>query len=131
MPHRLELVRELNGVRWYDDSIATTPERVSAAVDAFSEPVVLLLGGRDKDLPWGELAELICRRVDHVVLFGEAAAKIKQALTTRGAAQAQMRPTAKTAAHIRQAVSMAHKAARGRHRASLPRRDKLRRIQGL
>ena len=52
MPHRLEAVRELNGVRWYNNSIATTPERVMAAVESFSEPLVLLLGGRDKDLPW-------------------------------------------------------------------------------
>jgi UDP-N-acetylmuramoylalanine--D-glutamate ligase len=86
MPHRLEPVRELNGVRWYDDSIATTPERVIAAVQAFDEPLVLLLGGRDKDLPWEDLARLVCRRVDHVVLFGEAAGKIERALRTAAAA---------------------------------------------
>jgi UDP-N-acetylmuramoylalanine--D-glutamate ligase len=113
MPHRLEAVRELNGVRWYDDSIATTPERVIAAVESFSEPLVLLLGGRDKDLPWGELAELVCRRVDHVVLFGEAAGKIGQALTAAGAgSSASTRPySLETAAHLHEAVSMAHKAA--------------------
>ena len=88
MPHRLEPVRELDGVRWYDDSIATTPERVIAAVQAFEEPLVLLLGGRDKDLPWEELARLVCRRVDHVVLFGEAAGKIHRALTAAGAGDA-------------------------------------------
>ncbi|MFM8426574.1 MAG: UDP-N-acetylmuramoyl-L-alanine--D-glutamate ligase [Chloroflexota bacterium] len=54
VPHRLEWVRELNGVRWYNDSIATAPERAAAAVHAFSEPIVLMLGGRDKNLPWGE-----------------------------------------------------------------------------
>jgi UDP-N-acetylmuramoylalanine--D-glutamate ligase len=113
MPHRLEAVRELNGVRWYDDSIATTPERVIAAVEAFSEPLVLLLGGRDKDLPWGDLAELVCRRVDHVVLFGEAAAKIKQALMAAGASSnGRKRPySLRSAAHLREAVSLAHQAA--------------------
>jgi UDP-N-acetylmuramoylalanine--D-glutamate ligase len=79
--HRLELVRELHGVHWYNDSIATAPERAMAAVRAFDEPIVLMLGGRDKDLPWEELAALIHERVDHVVLFGEAAEKIEKAVT--------------------------------------------------
>jgi UDP-N-acetylmuramoylalanine--D-glutamate ligase len=78
--HRLQLVRMLHGAAWYDDSIATTPERVMAAIRAFDEPIVLLLGGRDKKLPWGDLARLVCQRVDHVVLFGETAAKIEHAL---------------------------------------------------
>lgn len=78
--HRLELVREWNGARWYNDSIATTPERSLAAIRAFDEPIVLLLGGRDKNLPWEELAALLHERVDHVVLFGEAADKINSAL---------------------------------------------------
>ena len=81
VPHRLEWVRELNGVRWYNDSIATAPERAVAAVHAFSEPIVLMLGGRDKNLPWGELAKLIHERVDHVVLFGEAGEMIQNAIT--------------------------------------------------
>jgi UDP-N-acetylmuramoylalanine--D-glutamate ligase len=81
VPHRLEWVRELNGVRWYNDSIATAPERAAAAVHAFSEPIVLMLGGRDKNLPWGELAKLIHERVDHVVLFGEAGEMIQNAIT--------------------------------------------------
>jgi UDP-N-acetylmuramoylalanine--D-glutamate ligase len=84
VPHRLELVREHRGVRWYNDSIATAPERTMAAVRAFDEPIVLLLGGRDKDLPWGDLAALIHQRVDHVVLFGEAAEKIWKAMAGSG-----------------------------------------------
>jgi UDP-N-acetylmuramoylalanine--D-glutamate ligase len=78
VPHRLELVRELRGVRWYNDSIATAPERSLAAIRAFEEPIVLLLGGRDKDLPWEDLMRLVGERVDHVVLFGEAAEKIQK-----------------------------------------------------
>lgn len=78
--HRLEFVREINGVKWYNDSIATAPERTAAALRSFREPLVLLLGGRDKALPWEKLAELIHERVDHVILFGEAAAKIKAAI---------------------------------------------------
>jgi len=82
--HRLELVAERGGVRWYNDSIATAPERVLAAVRAFDEPLVLLLGGRDKKLPWGDLAALARTRVKHVVVFGEAAGLIEQALAAAG-----------------------------------------------
>ncbi|MCK4451596.1 MAG: UDP-N-acetylmuramoyl-L-alanine--D-glutamate ligase, partial [Anaerolineae bacterium] len=70
--HRLELVRELNGVCWYDDSIATAPERSLAALRSFEESIVLLAGGRDKKLPWGEFADETVRRVRHLVTFGEA-----------------------------------------------------------
>ena len=78
--HRLELVRQWNGVRWYNNSIDTAPERTIAAIQAFEEPLVVLLGGRDKNLPWEKLAELLHQRVDHVVVFGEAAPKILQAI---------------------------------------------------
>lgn len=80
VPHRIELVRELHGVKWYNDSIATAPERTIAAIRSFDEPLVLLLGGRDKDLPWGDLADLIHQRVAHVILFGEAAGIIEKAI---------------------------------------------------
>jgi len=79
VPHRLEFVRELRGARWYNDSIATAPERSIAAIRSFEEPVVLLLGGRDKNLPWEELMALAAERAHHVVLFGEAAEKIERA----------------------------------------------------
>jgi len=82
-PHRLEFVREWRGAMWYNDSIATAPERTIAAIRSFSGPIVLMLGGRDKNLPWGDLAELVHRRVDHLVLFGEAADKINAALGQR------------------------------------------------
>lgn len=70
--HRLELVRELNDVRWYDDSIATAPERSLAALRSFDEPIVLLAGGRDKKLPWDEFAAETVRRVRQLITFGEA-----------------------------------------------------------
>jgi UDP-N-acetylmuramoylalanine--D-glutamate ligase len=84
VPHRLELVRELHGVRWYNDSTATAPERSIAAIRAFDEPIVLMLGGRDKDLPWEELMQLASERVHHVVLFGEAAEKIQKTVDSLG-----------------------------------------------
>ncbi len=87
VPHRLELVRELRNVRWYNDSIATAPERSIAAIRAFDEPIVLLLGGRDKDLPWEDLMRLVNQRVDHLVLFGEAAEKIQKTTNSLGLSQ--------------------------------------------
>jgi len=80
IPHRLELVREIRGVRWYNDSIATTPERAIAGMHSFEEPLVLLLGGRDKKLPWQSLAAEAHQRVKHIVLFGEAADLIERTL---------------------------------------------------
>jgi len=80
VPHRLELVRIHNDVQWYNDSIATAPERSMAAIQSFSEPLVLLLGGKDKDLPWEKLACLVHRRVHDVILFGEASEKIETVL---------------------------------------------------
>jgi UDP-N-acetylmuramoylalanine--D-glutamate ligase len=51
-----------------------------AAIRSFEEPLVLLAGGRDKDLPWQEFARLVCERVDHLIAFGEAADTIIQAV---------------------------------------------------
>ncbi len=80
VPHRLEFVRRWRGVDWYNDSIATAPERSMAAIRSFQEPLVLLAGGRDKHLPWDGFARLVRRRVDHLVLFGEAAENIRRAV---------------------------------------------------
>ncbi len=78
--HRMEFVREIHGVRWYNDSIATAPERSMAAIKSFTEPIVLLAGGRDKKLPWNEFTSLVHHQVKHVVLFGEAAGIIQNSL---------------------------------------------------
>jgi UDP-N-acetylmuramoylalanine--D-glutamate ligase len=86
--HRLEIVRRAAGITWVNDSIATAPERVIADMRSFDEPLVLLLGGRDKHLPWDEVAAEIhepkadgAPRVREVILFGEAAGLIADALT--------------------------------------------------
>lgn len=80
VPHRLELVAEVDGISYYNDSIATTPERSLAGIRSFDQPLVLLLGGRDKKLPLEELAAESMRRCRAVVLFGESAGKIESAL---------------------------------------------------
>jgi UDP-N-acetylmuramoylalanine--D-glutamate ligase len=79
VPHRLELVRERNGVKWYNDSIATTPERVVAAMNSFTEPIVLLAGGRDKKLPWEEFSRAARQKTKALIVFGEAADLIERA----------------------------------------------------
>ena len=73
VPHRLELVGHVRGVDYVNDSIATAPERALAALASFAEPLVLLAGGRDKEMRWDEWARQVVSRVRHVVLFGELA----------------------------------------------------------
>lgn len=80
IPHRLELVATKNNIRWYNDSIATAPERVIAALEAIHGPLVLLLGGRDKNLPWEKLAQIISSRHPKLILFGEAGNMIENTL---------------------------------------------------
>jgi UDP-N-acetylmuramoylalanine--D-glutamate ligase len=105
--HRLEFVRRWNGADWYNDSIATAPERAMAAINSFSEPLVLLTGGRDKNLPWEDFAALVCRRVDHLVLFGEAAEKIDRAIHQVMLIQAGRLPTVQRCAGLHEAVQAA------------------------
>ncbi len=78
--HRLEVVRNRNGVLWINDSIATSPERASAALHSFDEPIILLAGGRDKHLPWDSWAAAVHQRARQVITFGEAADLIAAAL---------------------------------------------------
>jgi UDP-N-acetylmuramoylalanine--D-glutamate ligase len=76
IPHRLEFVRSWGGAIWINDSIATSPDRAIAAVRSFEEPIILLAGGKDKNLPWEEFVSVIEERVNYVILFGESAEKI-------------------------------------------------------
>jgi UDP-N-acetylmuramoylalanine--D-glutamate ligase len=71
--HRLELVGEIGGARYYDDSIATSPERAIAAMRSFDGRVILLTGGRDKHLPWDSWASEAQRSAKRILLFGECA----------------------------------------------------------
>jgi len=82
--HRLEFVRRWGGAEWYNDSIATAPERSIAAMKAFDAPVVLLAGGRDKKLPWDDFADEVKERVNHLIAFGEAADLVMDAVGQAG-----------------------------------------------
>ena len=85
LEHRLELVRELDGVRYYNDSFGTTPETAIVAIQAFNEPKVVILGGSDKDASYEELAKVVAgSNIRKVLLIGEQAARIKAALAGAG-----------------------------------------------
>jgi len=81
--HRLDLVCHYRGVDWYDDSIATAPERTLAALRSFDEPIVLLAGGRDKELPWDAFAREVVSRVSILITFGEAGPMIADIVEAR------------------------------------------------
>lgn len=75
VPHRLQTVRVKDGVTYVNDSIATAPERLVAALKSFDEPLILLIGGADKDLEWQKTVRLALRKARHIVLFGADGAK--------------------------------------------------------
>jgi UDP-N-acetylmuramoylalanine--D-glutamate ligase len=84
LPDRLQFVAETNGIRWYNDSKATTPISTIAALEGIEEPKILIAGGYDKHLPFDELGKVIARRVKAVVLLGQTAQKIQSAIQNAG-----------------------------------------------
>jgi UDP-N-acetylmuramoylalanine--D-glutamate ligase len=85
--HRLEFVRELDSVRFYNDTAATAPEAAIAALYSFERPIVLIAGGADKNLPFGELARAIVERAKAVVLLeGTATSKLQSAVSSQRSA---------------------------------------------
>lgn len=77
--HRLEFVRELNGVKYYNDSIGTSPASTIAGLNAFDENIILLAGGSDKGLDYTEIGETIAKKVRVLLLTGPTAEKIENA----------------------------------------------------
>lgn len=78
--HRLELVRERRGVRWYNDSIGTSPSRTLAGLACFPQPVILIAGGYDKQIPFDSLGAEIPKKVKTLLLCGATADKIEAAV---------------------------------------------------
>lgn len=97
--HRLEFVRELMGVKYVNDSKATNVDSVGCALQAFREPIVLMLGGRDKGNDYGKLRELVKEHVKAIVAIGESADKVVQAFQN-------IRPVTK-AGSMKEAVEVA------------------------
>jgi UDP-N-acetylmuramoylalanine--D-glutamate ligase len=78
LEHRLEFVREVGGVRFYDDSKGTNVGSVVKSLQSFSEPVILIAGGKDKNGDLSPLEELIQKRVKHLILIGEASERMNR-----------------------------------------------------
>lgn len=78
--HRLEFVKEINGVKWYNDSIGTSPSRTIAGLNAFDEKIVLIAGGYDKHLDYTPIAKPIIENVSTLILMGATATKIEEAV---------------------------------------------------
>ncbi len=83
--HRLELVRELDGVKYYDDSYGTAPETAIVALEAFEQPVIAILGGRAKGIPFDDLAKFVAERnPKQVITIGETGPEIAALLSKNG-----------------------------------------------
>lgn len=78
--HRCELVRERNGVRWYNDSIGSSPSRTIAGLKAFSQKVILIAGGYDKHIPYDPLGPVAADTVKVTILMGATAPAIEKAI---------------------------------------------------
>ena len=78
--HRIELVRELHGIRYYNDSIASSPSRTIAGLRSFDKKVILIAGGKDKGVAFDELGAEIISKVKTLVLIGVAANQIRDAV---------------------------------------------------
>ena len=77
--HRLEFVRDLNGVRYVNDSKGTNVDSVWYALQSFESPIVLILGGRDKGNDYSRLMELVRKNVRAIIAIGESADKVVKA----------------------------------------------------
>jgi UDP-N-acetylmuramoylalanine--D-glutamate ligase len=85
LEHRLEFVRELEHVGYYDDSFGTTPDTLEVAIKTFSQPVILIAGGHDKGADYDKMAaKIVADRVKHVIAVGQIADTLAQSLQKRG-----------------------------------------------
>lgn len=82
--HRIEFVRKINGVKYYNSSIDSSPSRTTACINAFNTPVIAICGGYDKNIPYEPLGELFKNKVKYAVLCGATANKIADVLKNVG-----------------------------------------------
>ncbi len=108
--HRIELVRTLDGVRYYNDSIASSPTRTMAGLKCFPEKVILIAGGYDKHIPFDDLGPAITEHVKRLILTGNTASKIRKAVEA-APDFAEGRPVIKEYTDFKEAVLAAHGAA--------------------
>lgn len=85
LEHRLELVKEVNGIKYYDDSFSTTPETAIAAIEAFENPEIIILGGAGKKSDFSELGKVIreAKNIKAIIGIGEEWERIKEQIPTQ------------------------------------------------
>ena len=105
--HRIELVRTLDGVRYYNDSIASSPTRTMAGLKCFPEKVILIAGGYDKHIPFDDLGPAITEHVKRLILTGNTASKIRKAVEA-APDFAEGRPVIEEYTDFKEAVLAAH-----------------------
>lgn len=107
--HRIEPVRTIRGVQWYNDSIASSPTRTIAGLNAFNEKVILLAGGYDKHIPFAPLAPEVVEHVKTLILCGATADAIERAVVESEAYEtAAERPRIVRCKDLREAVDAAY-----------------------
>lgn len=109
--HRLEFIREINGVKWYNDSIGTSPSRTIAGLNSFDEKIVLIAGGYDKHLDYTPIAKPIVENVSALILVGATTEKIYEAVTKELKAQNKDMPIVKCTT-LEETISIANKIAK-------------------
>lgn len=110
VPHRMEFIRELHGIRFMNDSIASSPTRAIAGLHALPKPPIMLLGGHDKHIPFDELGDEICLHAKAAVLCGETAEPIAAAIRESAHYDAEKLPTV-LVDDFREAVETAYRLA--------------------
>ena len=110
VPHRMEFIRDLRGVRFINDSIASSPTRAIAGLHALPKPPIMLLGGHDKHIPFDALGDEICLHAKAAVLCGETAERIASAIRASAHYDAQQLPTV-IVDDFREAVETAYRLA--------------------
>ena len=90
--HRLEFIRKINGVKWYNDSIGTSPTRTIAGLNSFDEKIVLIAGGYDKHLDYTPIGKPIVDNVSKLILMGDTAEKINEAVKNELEKQSKTMP---------------------------------------
>ena len=109
--HRAELVRELDGVKWYNDSIGTSPTRtIKGALSLYPQKIILIAGGYDKKIPYDDMGPVVVGKVKKLVLMGATGPKIGEAVR-RAPGYAEGKPEICTASSMEEAVALCRKLA--------------------
>ncbi len=109
--HRNELVRELDGVRWYNDSIGTSPTRtIKGALSLYPQKTILIAGGYDKKIPYDDMGPVVVEKVKKLVLMGATGPKIGEAVR-RAPGYAEGKPEIYSASSMEEAVALCRKLA--------------------